>query len=146
MTNQWENFLQNLGEWQGSFTRIYPNGEVINDTPSNLLLEGLEDNKKARLTLRRFTPNPHNPEAPEVNELVREYQSLGRDILFFENGAFSQGSIQITPYSTSGAEFGFINNNRRLRLVQIFNSDRSLETLTLIRENAPAPMLWKVRL
>ncbi len=134
MTNQWESFLNNLGEWHGSFTSISPNGEIVNDTPSTLLLEGLEDNKKARLTLRRFTPNPNNPQEPEVNELVREYQSLGRDMLFFENGAFSQGSIQIAPYSASGAEFGFINNNRRLRLVELFNGDRSLDKLTLIRE------------
>lgn len=134
MTNQWENFLQNLGEWHGSFTRISPNGEIVNDSPSTLLLEGLEDNKKARLTLRRFTPNPNNPEEPEVNELVREYRSWGRDILFFESGAFSQGNIQIAPYSVSGAEFGFINKNRRLRLLELFNSDRSLDQLTLIRE------------
>lgn len=134
MTYPWENFLQNLGEWHGSFTNISPTGEIVSDTPSTLLLEGLDDNKRARLTLRRFAPNPNNPEEPEVNELVREYQSFGRDILFFENGAFSQGNIQMAPFSTSGAEFGFINKNRRLRLVELFNSDRSFDKLTLIRE------------
>ncbi|MDY6804562.1 MAG: DUF3598 family protein [Cyanobacteriota bacterium] len=134
MTNQWNNFLQNLGEWHGSFTNISPTGEIVSDTPSTLLLEGLDDNKRARLTLRRFVANPNNPEEPEVKELVQEYQSLGRDILFFENGAFSQGNIQMAPYSISGAEFGFINKNRRLRLVELFNSDRSFDKLTLIRE------------
>ena len=134
MTDRWENFLQNLGEWQGSFTSISPSGEIVSDTPSTLLLEGLDNNKRARLTLHRFTPNPNNPEEPKVNELVREYQSFGKDMLFFENGAFSQGTIQLAPYSTSGAEFGFIDRNRRLRLLELFNSDRSLEKLTLIRE------------
>ena len=133
--NQWENFLQNLGEWHGSFTKISPKGEIVSDTPSILLLEGLEDNKKARLTLRRFTPNPNNPEEQKVDELVREYQSFGKDLLFFENGAFSQGTIQLAPYSISGGEFGFINKNRRLRLLELFSSnDRSLDTLTLMRE------------
>jgi hypothetical protein len=40
----------------------------------------------------------------------------------------------MAPFSTSGAEFGFINKNRRLRLVELFNSDRSFDKLTLIRE------------
>lgn len=134
MKTQWENFLQNLGEWHGSFTQISSRGEIIEDTPSILFLEGLENHKKARLTLRRFFDNPDNPQEPRVDELVREYQSLGKDILFFENGAFSQGSIQIAPFSVSGAEFGFIHKNRRLRLVELFGGDRNLQKLTLIRE------------
>lgn len=58
MVSQWENFLQNLGEWHGSFTQISPRGEVLQDTPSIISLEGLNDNKTVRLKLRRFSPNP----------------------------------------------------------------------------------------
>ncbi|MEG4393548.1 DUF3598 family protein [Microcoleus sp. BROC3] len=134
MVSQWENFLQNLGEWHGSFTQLSPRGEVLQDTPSIISLEGLNDNKTVRLKLRRFSPNPSGVGEPEVSELVREYQSLGRDILFFENGAFCQGTIQIAPYSQCGAEFGFIYNYRRLRFVQLYNTDGNLSNLTLIRE------------
>lgn len=137
MTSQWENFLKNLGEWHGSFTQLSPRGEVLKDTPSILSLEGLNDNKTVRLRLRRFSPNPSGVGEPEVNELVREYQSLGREILFFENGAFCQGSIQLAPYSECGAEFGFIYNNRRLRFVQLYNTSGNLSNLTLIREKLP---------
>lgn len=133
MGSQWENFLQNLGEWHGSFTQLSTRGEIVKDTPSIISLEGLNDNKTVRLKLRRFSPNPSGGE-PEVNELAREYQSLGRDILFFENGDFCQGTIQISPYSESGAEFGFIYNYRRLRFVQLYNTDGNLSQLTLIRE------------
>ena len=133
-TQQWNNFMKNLGEWHGSFTKISPEGKIIEDIPSTLYLESLdEQNKTVRLTLRRFTSSGDNSE-PKVNELVREYQTLGRDIMFFENGAFSQGSIQISPISVNGAEFSFINQNRRLRLVELFNQDGSFQTLTLIRE------------
>ncbi|MEG4343715.1 DUF3598 family protein [Microcoleus sp. A003_D6] len=134
MVSQWENFLQNLGEWHGSFTQLSPRGEVLQDTPSIISLEGLNDNKTVRLKLRRFYPNPSGVGEPEVSELVREYQGLGRDILFFDNGAFCQGSIQLAPYSESGAEFGFIYNYRRLRFVQLYNTDGNLSNLTLIRE------------
>ncbi|WP_293343084.1 DUF3598 family protein [Microcoleus sp. CAWBG58] len=133
MGSQWENFLQNLGEWHGSFTQLSTRGEVLKDTPSIISLEGLNDNKTVRLKLRRFSPNPSGGE-PEVSELVREYQSLGRDILFFENGNFCQGTIQLSPYSEPGAEFGFIYNYRRLRFVQLYNTDGNLSQLTLIRE------------
>jgi len=137
MVAQWENFLQNLGEWHGSFTELSARGEVLQDTPSIISLEGFNDNKNVRLKLRRFSPNPSGVGEPKVSELVREYQGLGRDILFFENGAFSQGTIQLAPYSESGAEFGFIYNYRRLRFVQLYNTDGHLSNLTLIREKQP---------
>ena len=134
MVAQWENFLQNLGEWHGSFTQLSTRGEVLQDTPTIVSLEGFNDNKTVRLKVRRFSPNPSGVGEPEVSELVREYQTLGRDILFFENGAFSQGTIQLAPYSECGAEFGFIYNNRRLRFIQLYDTDGSLSKLTLIRE------------
>lgn len=134
MVAQWENFLQNLGEWHGSFTQLSTRGEVLQDTPSIISLEGFNDNKTVRLKLRRFSPNPSGVGEPEVSELVREYQTLGRDILFFENGAFSQGTIQLAPFSECGAEFGFIYNYRRLRFIQLYNTDGNLSKLTLIRE------------
>lgn len=133
MRSQWDNFLQNLGEWQGFFIQISPTGEILEETPSVLFLEGFEDNQKVRLTLRRTNSQ----------KLVREYLTLGRDILFFENGAFSQGSIQLAPFSEFGAEFGLIasdspegdrNPSRRLRFVQLFNRDGELSKFTLIRE------------
>ncbi|MEG4279183.1 DUF3598 family protein [Microcoleus sp. MON1_C1] len=134
MVAQWENFLQNLGEWHGSFTQLSTRGEVLQDTPSIISLQGFNDNKNVRLKLRRFSPNPSGGGEPEVSELVREYQALGRDILFFENGAFSQGTIQLAPYSECGAEFGFIYNYRRLRFPLTYNTDGHLSKLILIRE------------
>jgi len=48
-----------------------------------------------RQIVRRFQPNQ------AVEEKVLEYSSLGRGILFFENGAFSR-SIQLAPFQNLG--------------------------------------------
>lgn len=128
MKSQWECLLQNLGEWQGSFTQLSPQGELLEDTPTVVSFQGLDNNQTMRQTVRRLHPNQ------PVEEKILEYSSLGRGILFFENGAFSQGSIQLSPFSEFGAELGLINGDRRLRLLQLFNKTGQLDRLTLIRE------------
>ncbi|NET06564.1 MAG: DUF3598 family protein [Symploca sp. SIO2B6] len=128
MRTQWESHLQNLGEWHGSFTRLSPQGQQLEDIPSILILEQLNDKQQARLTLRRFRENL------PVNELVYEYSSIERNLLFFENGAFSRGALRWGAYSEFWAEFGLIEANRRLRMVQQYNRDSQLRALTLIRE------------
>lgn len=124
MFSQWESFLKNQGIWVGSFTQFSSTGEQTEDIPSYLILEALNDDKSAKLTLKR----------QGLNDLVLEFSSLSRSLLFFENGAFSQGTIQFSPLSEFGAEFGFIQENRRLRLVQLFDPNSNLRKLTLIRE------------
>ncbi len=126
--SQWECLLQNLGEWQGSFTRFSPQGKLIEDTPTVVSFEGLNNNQTMRQIVRRFPANQ-----PQ-NEKILEYSSLGRGILLFENGAFSQGSIQLAPFSEFGAELGLIDGDRRLRLVQLFDPNGQLDRITLIRE------------
>jgi len=134
MKSQWQCLLQNLGEWHGSFTQFSPQGDVIDDTPTIVSLEGLNNNQTIRQVIRRLkTP---------VEEKVLEYSSLGRGVLFLETGAFSQGSIQFGPFSEFGAELGLIETqeggmpgDRRLRLVQMFNRESQLHQLTLIREH-----------
>ncbi|MEX0270327.1 DUF3598 family protein [Leptolyngbyaceae cyanobacterium UHCC 1019] len=127
MKSQWDCLLQNLGEWHGSFTRFSIQGNELEDTPTVVSLEGLNGNKTIRQIVRRFTPAP--------SELFLEYSTLGRGILFFEAGAFSQGALQFAPFSEFGAEFGFIYGDRRLRFVQLFNRDSQCDRVTLIREH-----------
>lgn len=127
MKTQWECLLQNLGVWQGSFTRLSLAGDLVEDTPTVVSLEGLNDNQTIRQIIRRLSTPP--------DEKVLEYSSLGRGVLFFENGAFSQGSMQFGPFSEFGAELGLIASDRRLRLVQLFNRESQLDRLTLIRES-----------
>ncbi|HBL12972.1 MAG TPA: hypothetical protein DD379_16565 [Cyanobacteria bacterium UBA11162] len=128
MRSQWECFLQNLGEWQGSFTTFSPQGEQLQDIPSVLTLQGLDNNRKVRLHLRYLPPEYAG------NERVLDYTYVGGNLMFFENGAFSQGSIQWAPFTQCGAELALIESDRRLRLAQVFNKDSQLSQLTLIRE------------
>ncbi|BAZ45121.1 hypothetical protein NIES4102_21390 [Chondrocystis sp. NIES-4102] len=136
MPTQWECFLKNLGEWQGSFTRFAPSGEEINDTPTLVTLEGRNNNKNVHQVVRYLPPN----EPPR--DVVIDYEFLNRSIVFFDNGAFSQGSMQWGPYTTFGGEFGLIDNDfgdgtRRLRMVELYNSAAQLEKIVLIREKLP---------
>ena len=133
MLSQWDCFLKNLGEWQGSFTRFSPQGEETEDTPTLVTLEGLNDNKNVHQVVRYLPPNKPS------RDVVVDYDSLNRSILFFENGAFSQGSMQWGPYSTFGGEFGLIDNEfgdgtRRLRMVELYSSTSQLQRVVLIRE------------
>ncbi|MDF5716387.1 MAG: DUF3598 family protein [Rhizonema sp. NSF051] len=123
MASQWEALLKNLGEWRGSFTRISSRGELQGDTKSIVSLEALNNNQTIRQIVNLGG-----------SEKVLEYSSLGRGVLFCENGAFSQGSIQLGPYSEFGAELGLIHENHRLRLVQLFDKNLQLNQFTLIRE------------
>jgi len=124
MKSQWECFLQNLGVWEGSFTNFSPQGTLLNDTPSRLSLEGLNNNQTVRLTLSR-----------SGQDMIREFSSVGGGLLFFENGSFSEGLIQLGPFSEFGGELALVHENRRLRLVQLFDKNGYLNGLTLIREH-----------
>ncbi|MDJ0659085.1 MAG: DUF3598 family protein [Crocosphaera sp.] len=130
--NNWENFLKNLGEWQGSFTKISPQGDVLDSTLSIISLEGLENNKLVKFRLRRFAGNSY--EETPTQDYTQEYRNLGRQIIFFETGTFSKGSFQLAPFSEFGSEFGFIKGDRRLRCVLLYDRQNEFSSITLIRE------------
>jgi Domain of unknown function (DUF3598) len=142
MLSQWECLLKNLGQWQGSFTRLSPQGDFIEDTPTLVSLEGINNNKSIRQLVRRL----YSDRVPE--DLILEYSSLNQGILFSQTGAFSQGALYFSSFSSQfGAEFGLISGERRLRMVQLFNDQGEFDRLTLIREkladsqNPERPML-----
>ncbi|MEM7578839.1 MAG: DUF3598 family protein [Mastigocoleus sp.] len=125
MKSQWECFLQNLGVWVGSFTLFSPQGELLEDIPSRISFEGLNNNQELRLTLER--------EGKEDIVLNFSKQGIG-GLIFLDNGAFSQAPVQFNPCSQFGGELGLIHQNRRLRLVQMFDKDSNINRITLIRE------------
>ncbi len=132
MDNNWDNFLKNLGHWEGSFTFVSLEGELGDSTPSILDLEGFEENKLVRFRLRRYGPAGYID--PPVSDYSQDYRTLGRQVVFFETGAFSKGTLQLAPFSEFGAEYGFVSENRRLRFVQLYDDQGNLATLVLIRE------------
>ncbi len=132
MNSNWDNFLQNLGEWQGSFTNVSIEGELLDSTLSILKLEGLEDNRLVTFRLRRFPAGGYRE--PPISDTNQEYRSLGKQAVFFTTGAFSKGSLQLAPFAEFGAEYGFVGIDRRLRFVQLFDKQGNFNSLILIRE------------
>ncbi|WP_017663196.1 DUF3598 family protein [Baaleninema simplex] len=128
-STQWQYFLRNLGAWKGSFTQLSPRGEILSDTPTLVTFEGLDDNQLVKQQVFKYPPGE-----PEPPPLTLEYRTLGRNILFFEDGAFSIGSVQFSPIATFGAELGLIYRDRRMRIVELFAPSGELSGLTLIRE------------
>ncbi len=122
--------LRHLGVWRGSFTRLDSTGQELEDIPTCVSLEGLDQNQAIRQTIQRFSATTGDLS----DEKVLEYRTLNRSTLVFENGAFSQGSMQYGPFSEFGAEMGFVEGDRRMRLVILYGPDGCLSRLTLIRE------------
>jgi hypothetical protein len=82
--------------------------------------------------LRRFSPGDLG--GVPTREVNQEYRSLGRQVVFFDSGSFSKGTLQVAPGTPFGAEFGFVAGDRRHRLVQLHSPDGALESFVLIRE------------
>jgi hypothetical protein len=138
MASQWQNFLRNVGEWRGTFTTINREGVPIDSTASLLSLQqasggdgadGME--RLVRFRLRRYANGPDQPPSRDVQQ---DYRSLGRQVVFFNTGAFAKGSLQVAPATAFGAEFGFVGTDRRHRLVQLFDATGTFDGLVLIRE------------
>lgn len=132
MESNWANFLKNQGEWRGSFTQISPLGDIGDSVSSILNLDVSPDLKSVQFRLRRFASGNYSD--PPSQDYSQNYESLGRQACFFDTGAFSKGSLQLAPYSEFGAEYGFIDQDRRSRLVQLFDGEGQPTSITLIRE------------
>ncbi|WP_146138384.1 DUF3598 family protein [Chamaesiphon polymorphus] len=140
MKSQWECVLQNLGEWQGSFTRLSPTGEEIEDIPSLISLTGVDENRAIHLSLTRHYPDAEGILQPQ--EMAFDFSEPSPGAIFFETGAFSEGSISWRMGALGGAEFAFKHEDRRLRLIPQYDGDGKFFRLTQIREgrvgtNAP---------
>ncbi|MFN9643570.1 MAG: DUF3598 family protein [Cyanobacteriota bacterium] len=142
MASQWQNFLQNLGEWRGSFASLDPSGALLFLSPSVLTLESAEEGRLVRFGLRRWPAEvavaPGGGPAAETVEpsrdIQQDYRSLGRQVVFFPSGTFCKGAPQVAPGTVFGGEFGFLREDRRHRLVVLYSEAGSLEQLVLIRE------------
>jgi hypothetical protein len=132
MTSQWHNFLLNEGEWLGSFASLGAAGDLQSETPSLLSLESAEEGRMVRFRLRRYGPDGR--EGPPTSDHQQEYRNLGRQVVFFDTGAFSKGSLQVAPRSAFGVETGFVAGDRRHRLVQLYDEAGQADQLVLIRE------------
>lgn len=132
MASQWDNFRRNLGEWRGSFTSLDREARELETTASILTLEQGNDERLVHFRLRRFADADLHGEPSRDNR--EDYRSLGRQVVFFDSGSFCKGTLQVSPGTVFGGEFGFTHADRRHRLVQLHRDDGLFDQLVLIRE------------
>ncbi|MEM6256027.1 MAG: DUF3598 family protein [Cyanobacteria bacterium P01_D01_bin.156] len=131
---QWQYIRKNIGEWHGWFRQFSPEAVWERDTPSTLTLREDCLNQHMTLVLKR------TPEGMPTQTMERDlgFPGAAPYLCFFPTGAFSQGAPQRRPWSSFGAEFSLLSEQRRLRLVQLYkgtaNGDHVLEYVTLIPE------------
>ncbi len=96
-----------------------------------LTLEQGAEERLVHFGLRRWG---NGVDAAPTREMSQEYRSLGKQVVFFDSGSFCKGSLQVAPGTASGGEFGFLDGDRRHRLVQLHSPEGAFESLVLIRE------------
>ncbi len=134
MKSQWECVLENLGEWVGSFTAVTAAGELIEDIPSVIDLEGVRDNQAIHLVLKRFYPLPGSTER-YAKEVVWDFSTPpGVGAVYFETGAFSSGTPVVIEGIKTIVEFALIATDRRFRTIHTFDASHRLDRVTFVRE------------
>ena len=147
MRSTWDCLLENVGEWYGSFATVDDQGQLLSDRPSITSITPLEGGKTIHQRVRQFAPTadgqfPEIETAAPVQDLELTYSNLGRGFLALETGAFSQGSMQLGPFSEFGAELGLVARPLRVRVVIRYDKAAQLMPLSLIRETLdPMPTL-----
>ena len=133
-TDQWGYIRKNIGEWRGAFIQFSPEADQIAETPSVLTLE--EDSLDQHMTLTLTRTPTGKP--PHTMQRDLGYPGVAPYICFFPTGAFSQGATYRRPWSSFGSEFSLLSENRRMRLVQLYNGtasgEHTLDYVTLIPE------------
>mgnify|MGYP001791232291 CR=1 FL=1 len=124
-TDQWTYIRKNIGQWRGPFIQFSSQAAQGSEVPwvRTLAKERLHQHMSLALQLTLHRQPNYTP---------------GHDICCLPTGAFSQGAMVRRPWSSFGAEFSLLTDNRRLRLVQLYNGtasgEHTLDYVTLIPE------------
>ncbi|QFZ92989.2 DUF3598 family protein [Synechococcus elongatus] len=128
MKSVWNCLLENVGEWRGSFASLNLQGEILSEQPTIVTLTASDDRQQAKIVVDYQRQPERRVEIP--------FASVSRAYIGFDDGAFSQGSMQLAPFGEFGSEQGLLADQQRRRLVWQYR-DRQLQGLTLIREALP---------
>ena len=146
MSDQWTRFQRNLGVWQGSFTTFDQLLQLKHVQPSELTLSLAPSGSSIELSLlfwsKQDAATVASPVAAPVGDPVKRisqhFSGLQPELCFFPTGSFCRGSFFIAPvpqaWSRPFAEFGFLAQDRRHRLVLLWDGSGRLDRIVLIRE------------
>lgn len=131
MNQMWAALLLHQGTWLGTSAYFDSQGKWQSEIQTTVTLTPSPEQQTIRQENQYF-----DDQGKLSQERAWEYSSLSRSVLFFDSGAFSQGSTQYGPYGDFGAEFGLIAADRRRRGIPLYR-DGQLQTITYIRECHP---------
>jgi hypothetical protein len=129
-----------LGEWHGLFFDYRPTAhggwELVGQKRSLITFEALE------LGAIRQT-NAYYPLEGSPNPTSRQswvYRDFSPGLRFFPDGSFSNGRLQLAPFSDFAVEQGFLWGDRKARLVQQWDAQGRLVEVTAILERRGQPL------
>jgi len=113
---------QHLGIWQGWFREYDPQGQFVG-------------HKASEITFQELAPHTYE----QVNRYRSQtqrwvYTSLAAGVKFFAEGSFSNGQIQLAPFTGFAVEQGFLWQDRKARLVQQWDPQGYVTQFTTILE------------
>lgn len=138
VTSKWDHFLRNLGEWHGTFASLDSQQQEQSRTSSILTLEQGDEERLVLFGLQRWSDStlqgPASGRGEPLHAIRQDYRTLGKQVVFFPCGTFCKGSMQVAPGNAFGGEFGFIDGDRRHRLVILYSEAGCFDRSVLIRE------------
>ncbi len=130
MNTQSQCLALHRGQWNGLFRQYTPDLVCLSIKKSLITFEEPEPG------LIRQT-NSYDGSAPQS----WEYQSFATGLRFFEAGSFSNGRVQLAPFSAFATEQGFLWHDRKARIVQLFDPQGQPTSFTTICEARHGPLL-----
>ncbi|MDX2273625.1 MAG: DUF3598 family protein [Cyanobacteriota bacterium] len=135
MKTQKECLALHLGTWYGIFSET----TFFNQIPTEAR------HKRSQIIFEQPQPevisqsNAYLPVEAENEDLFPSanpwyYQNFSAGLRFFEEGSFSNGRVQLAPFSDFATEQGFLFENQKMRVVQQFDSQGRISAITTIQE------------
>lgn len=125
--DQWAGLAANVGVWQGEFIRLGRDRCEQSRTASRISLVA-----KGERHLEQHLDIGGQTQTLQIT-------SLKKGLLFFPSGAFSQGSLQWSPFGEFGVELSLLAGQARRRLVALYRAEQQqshLASITLIPEQS----------
>ncbi len=124
-----------LGSWRGIF-REYDGSSFTLKSQKRSIITFTQPEPGAIHQSNTYLPMDADPTQPQGSDgsMSWLYRNYAAGLRFFGDGSFSNGRVQLAPFSDFGVEQGFLWGDRKGRVVQLFDQAGALTTATTILE------------
>ena len=131
---QWKAVCENLGDWNGTFTRYDDRMTMISQSLSRLEFKQSEEKNCLDFRLRLWDANQGLGGGDPEKEIMMRLKSFTKEYIYFPGGAFCAATLAMKEDEVSKVEFSFIKAKRRHRQVFLFDRTQGVFSRSLIRE------------